>query len=84
MELEALEDIRRLKYRYFRTLDLKLWDEFGGTFTVDIVTTRLVEAVELRPPESVAVKVMASSGATAPRCTARWTHSLVATQSSGS
>ncbi len=37
MELEALEDIRRLKYRYFRTLDLKLWDEFGGTFTDDVI-----------------------------------------------
>ena len=37
MDLEALEDIRRLKYRYFRTLDLKLWDEFGETFAADAV-----------------------------------------------
>ncbi len=37
MDLEALENIRRLKYRYFRSLDLKLWDEFGDTFTADAV-----------------------------------------------
>ncbi len=37
MDLEALEEIRRLKYRYFRSLDLKLWDEFADTFTADAV-----------------------------------------------
>jgi hypothetical protein len=37
MDLEALEQIRRLKYRYFRSLDLKLWDEFADTFTADAV-----------------------------------------------
>ncbi len=37
MDLEAIENIRRLKYRYFRSLDLKLWDEFGDTFTADAV-----------------------------------------------
>lgn len=37
MDLQALEDIRRLKYSYFRSLDLKLWDEFGDTFTADAV-----------------------------------------------
>ena len=35
MDLAALEEIRRLKYRYFRTLDLKEWDEFGQTLTAD-------------------------------------------------
>lgn len=35
MDLIALEEIRRLKYRYARTLDLKLWDEFADTFTED-------------------------------------------------
>jgi len=29
VDLTTLEDLRRLKYRYFRTLDLKRWDEFG-------------------------------------------------------
>jgi len=37
MDLESLEEIRRLKYRYFRTLDLKLWDEYADTFTADAV-----------------------------------------------
>jgi uncharacterized protein (TIGR02246 family) len=37
MDLEALEEIRRLKYRYFRTLDLKQWDEYADTFTTDAV-----------------------------------------------
>jgi hypothetical protein len=32
MELAVLEEIRQLKYRYLRTLDLKLWDEFEQTF----------------------------------------------------
>ena len=36
MDLAALEDLRRLKYRYFRTLDLKLWDDFASTLTDDV------------------------------------------------
>jgi len=36
-ELNALEDLRQLKYRYFRTLDLKQWDEFADTLAEDIV-----------------------------------------------
>ncbi|GAA5112135.1 nuclear transport factor 2 family protein [Haloechinothrix salitolerans] len=35
MDLTALEDIRRLKYRYARSLDLKRWDEFADVFTED-------------------------------------------------
>ncbi|MFC3961064.1 nuclear transport factor 2 family protein [Nocardia jiangsuensis] len=35
MDLVALEAIRGLKYRYFRTLDLKLWDEFADTLADD-------------------------------------------------
>jgi SnoaL-like domain len=31
-----MEDLRRLKYRYLRTLDLKLWEEFGATLTADV------------------------------------------------
>jgi SnoaL-like domain len=30
-----LEEIRRVKYRYLRCVDLKLWDEIGDTFTED-------------------------------------------------
>jgi len=33
--LEDLEAIKRLKYRYWRCLDLKLWDEMAGCFTED-------------------------------------------------
>jgi hypothetical protein len=36
MDLEAIEEIKRLKYRYFRTLDLKDWDGFGDTLATDI------------------------------------------------
>ena len=36
MDLEAIEEIKRLKYRYFRTLDLKAWQEFGDCLTTDI------------------------------------------------
>jgi len=35
MDLVALEEIRRLKYRYLRCVDRKLWDEFSQTFTAD-------------------------------------------------
>ncbi len=37
MDVVTLEDIRQLKYRYFRTLDLKLWDEFADTLAIDVV-----------------------------------------------
>jgi hypothetical protein len=33
--LAELEDIRRLKYRYLRCVDLKLWDEIADVFTPD-------------------------------------------------
>ena len=34
-ELRAIEEIRQVKYRYLRCVDLKLWDEIGDTFTPD-------------------------------------------------
>jgi hypothetical protein len=33
MDLVALEEIRRVKYRYLRCVDLKLWDEMAEVFT---------------------------------------------------
>ena len=33
--LEDIEAIRRLKHRYWRCLDLKLWDEMAACFTPD-------------------------------------------------
>jgi SnoaL-like domain len=35
MDLVALEEIRRVKYRYLRCVDLKLWDEMTEVFTPD-------------------------------------------------
>ena len=35
MGLRALEEIRQVKYRYLRCVDLKLWDEIGDVFTAD-------------------------------------------------
>lgn len=35
MDLIALEEIRRLKYRYLRSVDQKLWDDLADTFTED-------------------------------------------------
>jgi hypothetical protein len=37
MDLVALEEIRRLKYRYLRCVDLKLWDDLAETLTTDAV-----------------------------------------------
>lgn len=36
-DLIALEEIRRLKHRYLRCVDLKLWDEFADVLTEDAV-----------------------------------------------
>lgn len=35
MDLEAIVNIQRLKYRYARSLDTKSWVEFADTLTVD-------------------------------------------------
>ena len=35
MNLEAIEQIKQLKYRYLRCLDQKLWREIGSCFTED-------------------------------------------------
>ena len=35
MDLAALEEIRRVKYRYLRCVDLKRWDEIAEVFTAD-------------------------------------------------
>lgn len=34
--LEAIEAIRHLKARYFRLMDMKLWEEFATLFTPDM------------------------------------------------
>jgi hypothetical protein len=35
MDLVALEEIKRVKHRYLRCVDLKRWDELAGTLTPD-------------------------------------------------
>lgn len=45
MDLIALEEIRALKFRYLRCIDLKLWDELGDTFTDDAVANYGTHAV---------------------------------------
>ena len=45
MDLVALEEIRQLKYRYLRCVDLKLWDEIAGVFTADAVADYGTHAV---------------------------------------
>jgi len=36
-DLQAIEAIKRVKYRYLRALDTKHWDDFADTLTEDIV-----------------------------------------------
>lgn len=37
-DLHEIERIKRLKYRYMRTLDMNQWDELADCFTEDAVT----------------------------------------------
>jgi hypothetical protein len=36
LRLDAIEEIRNLKGRYFRCMDMKLWDELPSVFTEDM------------------------------------------------
>ena len=67
MDLAALEEIRRLKYRYLRCVDLKLWDEIGEVFTADAkhnFTLPMIRGQHDKPPCYRCPKVPA----TAPTC----------------
>ncbi|MFC7342775.1 nuclear transport factor 2 family protein [Saccharopolyspora griseoalba] len=44
MDLIALEEIKRLKHRYLRAVDLKLWHELADTLTDDAVADYGTEA----------------------------------------
>ena len=44
MDLSALEEIKRLKYRYLRAVDLKLWHELADTLTEEAVADYGTEA----------------------------------------
>ncbi|MCW2497144.1 nuclear transport factor 2 family protein [Jatrophihabitans sp.] len=39
MDLAVIREIEQLKYRYLRSLDLKLWDDFAQTLTEDVDAT---------------------------------------------
>ena len=66
MDLAALEEIRRVKYRYLRCVDLKLWDEIGEVFTadatVDYGTRALGEPIQLRGREEIVAFLRKSLG----------------------
>jgi hypothetical protein len=55
--LVALEEIRRVKHRYLRCVDLKRWDELADTFTADATadygTPALGRPIRLAGRESI-------------------------------
>jgi hypothetical protein len=56
-DLAAQEEIRRVKYRYLRCVDLKQWDELAGCFTADATvnygTQALGEPINLAGREEI-------------------------------
>jgi hypothetical protein len=66
MDHAALEEIRRLKYRYLRCVDLKRWDDIGDVFTadatVDYGTRALGEPIQLRGREEIVAFLRKSLG----------------------
>ena len=46
MDLATIEEIRQLKYRYFRSLDLKEWDTFGDCLAEDVVARYGTQAMD--------------------------------------
>ena len=46
MDLASIEEIRQLKYRYFRTLDMKEWDAFGDCLAEDVVARYGTQAMD--------------------------------------
>ena len=66
MDLAALEEIRRVKYRYLRCVDLKLWDEIAEVFTadatVDYGTKALGEPIKLAGREEIVAFLRDSLG----------------------
>jgi len=47
VDLQELEAIKRLKYKYFRCIDEKLWDEMRSCFIEDATCSYIVEASTL-------------------------------------
>jgi hypothetical protein len=54
LDLQAIEELKQLKARYFRLLDTKQWDAWGMTFTADAVMEHPANRVEgLRGREAI-------------------------------
>jgi hypothetical protein len=66
MDLEALESIRQVKYRYLRYVDLKRWDDLAGTFTpnatADYGTPALGEPIRLEGRDAIVAFLRDSLG----------------------
>ena len=66
MDLVALEEIRQLKYRYLRCVDLKLWDEMAEVFTphasADYGTRAAGRPLNLRGREEILTYLRESLG----------------------
>ena len=66
MDLAALEEIRRVKYRYLRCVDLKLWDEMAEVFTpgatVDYGTMALGKPIRLTGRDEIVAFLRDSLG----------------------
>ncbi len=54
-EINALEQIKQLKARYYRLMDTKQWDAWGQVFTADCVFSVDQEVRQETPPEPTAV-----------------------------
>ena len=61
MDLVVLEEIKQLKYRYLRTLDLKRWDEFEATFVPE-ATGDYGEGLRFRSREEIVAFMRDSLG----------------------
>ena len=55
-KLLALEEIKQLRAKYWRTLDTKQWEDWGSVFTEDLVETWIawkrekeLDPIRLRP-----------------------------------
>ena len=61
-ELLDLEELRRLKARYFRAVDTIQWDDFGSVFTVDAVLQMPEVDLEVRGRDAIVDAVRTSLG----------------------
>src|SRR5438128_1315332 len=52
LRLESIDAIKRTKYRYWRCLDLKRWDELGEVFAADALVD-YGTGLELRGVEAI-------------------------------